>query len=410
MRMEGQTFLKTLHVQNLLSYGSEGITIDLAPLNVLIGPNASGKSNIIESISLLQAMPGNFAAPIRASGGIDNWLWKGNNGANAPPSATLEVIASFPIGMMPLRYRMTFTMVNQRLEIVDEAIENEVPVGNNPDTYFFYRYQQGFPVLNVRTTLEDEAGSDRGRTRRSLKREDMKPDQSVLSQRKDPDLYPELTYLGNQFAAIRFYREWNLGRGTEPRKPQKPDGPDDFLEEDARNLGLVLNTLQHTSSTKQEIIAYLQMFYPLAEDITTRIHGGTVQLFVHERGLREPVPATRLSDGTLRYLCLLAVLCHPAPPPLICLEEPELGLHPDILPTIAELLTAASRRTQLIVTTHSDVLVSALSDIPQAILVCERDDQGSMLHRLDQQQLQEWLEDYTLGELWRMGEIGGNRW
>lgn len=314
MRMEGQTFLKTLHVQNLLSYGSEGITIDLAPLNVLIGPNASGKSNIIESISLLQAMPGNFAAPIRASGGIDNWLWKGNNGANAPPSATLEVIASFPIGMMPLRYRMTFTMVNQRLEIVDEAIENEVPVGNNPDTYFFYRYQQGFPVLNVRTTLEDEAGSDRGRTRRSLKREDMKPDQSVLSQRKDPDLYPELTYLGNQFAAIRFYREWNLGRGTEPRKPQKPDGPDDFLEEDARNLGLVLNTLQHTSSTKQEIIAYLQMFYPLAEDITTRIHGGTVQLFVHERGLREPVPATRLSDGTLRYLCLLAVLCHPAPP------------------------------------------------------------------------------------------------
>lgn len=87
-----------------------------------------------------------------------------------------------------------------------------------------------------------------------------------------------------------------------------------------------------------------------------------------------------------------------------------MGLHPDILPTIAELLTAASRRTQLIVTTHSDVLVSALSDIPQAILVCERDDQGSMLHRLDQQQLQEWLEDYTLGELWRMGEIGGNRW
>jgi predicted ATPase len=408
--MEGQTFLKTLHVQNLLSYGSAGITIDLAPLNVLIGPNASGKSNIIESISLLQAMPGNFAAPIRASGGIDNWLWKGNNGANVPPSATLEVIASFPIGMMPLRYRMMFTMVNQRLEIVDEAIENEAPVGNNPDTYFFYRYQQGFPVLNVRTTLEDEAGSDRGRTRRSLKREDIKPDQSVLSQRKDPDLYPELTYLGNQFAAIRFYREWNLGRGTEPRKPQKPDGPDDFLEEDAHNLGLVLNNLQHTSGTKQQIITYLQMFYPLAEDITTRIHGGTVQLFVHERGLRQPVPATRLSDGTLRYLCLLAVLCHPAPPPLICLEEPELGLHPDILPTIAELLTVASQRTQLIVTTHSDVLVSALSDIPQTILVCERDDQGSMLHRLDQQQLQEWLEDYTLGELWRMGEIGGNRW
>jgi len=78
----------------------------------------------------------------------------------------------------------------------------------------------------------------------------------------------------------------------------------------------------------------------------------------------------RLSDGTLRYLCLLTILCHPAPPPLICIEEPELGLHPDILPEVAKMLVDAASRTQLIVTTHSDILVDCLSDHPEAIVVC----------------------------------------
>ncbi len=146
------------------------------------------------------------------------------------------------------------------------------------------------------------------------------------------------------------------------------------------------------------------------EDLTTPIQGGTVQVFIHEKGLHNPIPATRLSDGTLRYLCLLTILCHSAPPPFVCIEEPESGVHPDILPTLADLLVDASRRTQLIVTTHSDTLVSALSAVSEAVLVCERDADGSRLRRLDPDQLQIWLEQYSLGELWRMGEIGGTRW
>ena len=124
----------------------------------------------------------------------------------------------------------------------------------------------------------------------------------------------------------------------------------------------------------------------------------------------ELVPATRLSDGTLRYLSLLAILCHPTPPPVECIEEPELGLHPDILPTIAELLKNASQRTQLIITTRSDALVSALSDTPEAIVVCEPGPDGTQLRRLDRESLSEWLDRYSLGEIWRMGEIGGTRW
>jgi len=126
--------------------------------------------------------------------------------------------------------------------------------------------------------------------------------------------------------------------------------------------------------------------------------------------LKDPIPASRLSDGTLRYLCLLSILCHPSPPPLICLEEPEVGLHPDILHTVAELLVEASKRTQLIVTTHSDILVSALSEQPESILVCEHDEGGTHMKWLEQEQLKEWLKKYSLGDLWLRGQLGGVRW
>ena len=104
------------------------------------------------------------------------------------------------------------------------------------------------------------------------------------------------------------------------------------------------------------------------------------------------------------------MLLNPTPPPLICLEEPEIGLHPDIMPTLADLLREASARTQLIVTTHSDALVDALTQTPDAVLVCEKTNAATTLKRLDRDTLSIWLKDYTLGQLWRSGEIGGNRW
>lgn len=133
-----------------------------------------------------------------------------------------------------------------------------------------------------------------------------------------------------------------------------------------------------------------------------------MQVFLEEEN--RSIPATRLSDGTLRYLSLLAILCHPNPPPLVCIEEPELGLHPDILPSLARLLQEASSRMQLIVTTHSDILVDALSDTPECIVVCEKHDGATRMTRLNADDLKEWLEHYTLGQLWQKGQIGGTRW
>lgn len=184
--------------------------------------------------------------------------------------------------------------------------------------------------------------------------------------------------------------------------------PNEWLEPDASNLGLVLNRLRREPAVKERLLAALQTLYEGIDDFDVQIEGGTVQVFLHEGSFT--VPATRLSDGTLRYLCLLAILCHPNPPPLMCIEEPELGLHPDVLPTLADLLKKASERTQLIVTTHSDVLVDALTDRPEAVMVAEKTANGTTLSRLDAQQLQPWLEKYHLGQLWTRGEIGGTRW
>ena len=143
-------------------------------------------------------------------------------------------------------------------------------------------------------------------------------------------------------------------------------------------------------------------------DFDFRVEGGTLQVFFTEGDFT--IPASRLSDGSLRYLCLLAILCDPDPPPLIGIEEPELGLHPDLLPNLADLLVEASKRCQLIVTTHSDMLVDALTEQPESIVVCEKQEGKTSMRRLDPKELTPWLEKYRLGQLWISGELGGTRW
>lgn len=386
--------IRNIKLHNLLSFGPDTPLLEMGPLNVLIGPNGSGKSNLIEAIGLLQAAPRDLTAPIREGGGIGDWIWRGEPKAS---SAQIEVLVENPKGPQALCYRLGFEEKGQRFELTDERIENEKPDAGHDQPYFYFAYQHGFPYLNVKETGQ-----------RRLLREEIDAEQSILSQRKDPDHYPELTYLGEVFGRIRLYREWTFGRYTAPRLPQKADLPNDFLGEDGKNLGLVLNRLKREPKVKARILEALRKLYEGVSDFDIIIEGGTVQVFFQEGHIT--VPATRLSDGTLRYLCLLAILCHPKPPPLVCIEEPELGLHPDILPTLAELLREASERCQLVVTTHSDVLVDALTDTPESVVVCEKHHGQTNMRRLDKADLSDWLERYSLGELWRKGELGGNRW
>ena len=395
-------FLRTIKLRNILSFGPDTPELELQSLNVLIGPNGAGKSNLIEAISLLQAAPTNLLDPIRAGGGIAEWLWKGSDN----PVAEIDATVSYPQGIMPLRHRLRFTKVGQRAELVDEAIEDEHPDSPDADAYFYYRYLSGDPVLKLKA--DASAGDRRGRREAHAKH--LPVSQSILTARKDPDQFPEVTYLGIEYAKIRLFREWSLGRNTQPRKPQPPDLPGDFLDEDAANLALVLNDLESRSGLRSSLVEQLREADESIVDFSTRVLGGSIQLYLHYAGLKASVPATRLSDGTIRYLCLLAVLCHPEPPPLVCLEEPELGLHPDLLGKLADLLIDASHRMQLIVTTHSDVLVDGLTKVPEAVVVCEKKNGSTTMTRRTSADLAVWLKDYGLGQLWRSGEIGGNRW
>jgi predicted ATPase len=241
-----------------------------------------------------------------------------------------------------------------------------------------------------------------------LQRQTIAHDLSILSQRRDPEELPELAHLADRYERIRLYREWTFGRNSVFRTPQAADLRGDILEENLLNLGLFLNHLRGFPKAKTEIRLHLRDLYDGLDDFDVSVRGGTVEVFLTEGDF--VFPASRLSDGTLRYLCLLAILCDPNPPPLICLEEPELGLHPDLLPRLADLLLAASQRTQLVVTTHSDILIDSLTDHPEYVVVCEKQNHQTTATRLSREKLGDWLKDYRLGELWTRGQIGGVRW
>jgi len=394
--VQGKKFLRSIRLKNLLSYGSEGASLELEPLNVLIGPNAAGKSNLIAAISLLAAAPRDLLKPIREGGGVAEWIWKGSGEHR---SGEVEVVLQSSPSAQALTYSLEITGEQDRFRIGRERLAEAAA----PEKVFFST--DGYNAILPRQLAGAGWISDSASPRSSLRQQ-----QSVLSQVKEELIYPQLTHVGEKLGQIRFFREWALGRQSPVRQPQRTDLPDDFLLEDASNLAVIVNDLLKSVETKKILIEKLKLCDEKVEDLTARIEGGLIQLFLHETGHRMPVPAVRLSDGMLRYLILLAILCHPNPPPLICLEEPEIGLHPDLLPTVADLLVEAAQRTQLIVTTQSSTLVSCLSESPEAVVVCERDDAGTNLRRLEPAKLHFWLDRHDLGEIWSMGEIGGNRW
>ena len=142
------SFIQRLRLSGLLSFPPDMEFFELHPLNVLIGPNVSGKSNFIEALELLRALPVDFSAAIRDGGGAEEWLWKGCK-PSAPATIEVETDPGLNTGP-PLRYRLSFTAVGQRVQILDEAIE-EAYFQQGFKPYFYYTFQQGRPVINVRT-------------------------------------------------------------------------------------------------------------------------------------------------------------------------------------------------------------------------------------------------------------------
>ena len=321
-----------------------------------------------------------------------------------------------PGGM--LRYCLTLVDRDGRPIVADECVELLNVSLETPDKTAYYRPSRDEKVasaLNLAAWQVLESKDARNpifpqfvRTREGVVEfaSEYRPDESLLSFYASPG-FPALWHLREQYGRIRLFRDWSFGPDATLRQPCSAHARSDFLDEGGENLPLVLSNLHGAS--KRKLLEALRRLFDGIVDFHCPVTSGLVSLFLEESGGRS-IPATRLSDGTLRYLCLLAVLLHPEPPSLIGIEEPELGLHPDLLPGLADLLVEASERTQLIVTTHSDVLVDALTDRPESVVVCEKHDGQTEMRRLDKADLAKWLKDYRLGDLWRSGELGGNRW
>ncbi len=402
--MDGRRLIEKIKLRNILSFGDKGEEIALEPLNIIIGPNASGKSNLVEVIKLLRdGANGRFPNTIINGGGISEYLWKGTMQI---PKAEIESIILLQDSDL-ISYNLEFTRIGQQIEIIKEEIFN---TKIQHEQAFYYRNKDGkAEIANWTKTIPWE--NFRWGEIIPLDRSKFNWQQSILSQIKDPTNYLIISELTDSFESIEIFKDFVFGNMRHPRHPVQINTFGEFLYPNAENLAIVLYNLQSKHfQAYQEIIKNLKRVYERIERLVINLQQGTLQIYFEEKGLDSQVSATRLSDGTLRYLCLLAILCHPEPPPLICIEEPENGLHPDILPTIAELLKEASQRTQLIVTTHSDILVSAFSDMPEAVLVCEKDEDGTHFKRLEKDGLKEWLDEYSLGDLWLKGEIGGTRW
>jgi predicted ATPase len=394
---DGPIHISRITPKGLLSFGSEFSGVDLQSLNVLIGPNGSGKSNLIETIALLRAIPVSVEEHFLKCGGFEHWCWKGLTPLLSP---SLAVDVPTWLRAAVLHHSLQFGNVPPGLFFVSEERITKTHGQESPAEEYVQDLAQARPKLLSR---------DHDGVRTWVELPEKTYSKSVLALIRDSVHFPELSSLTNTYERIRIYREWTFGRNAVFRVPQKADMRSDSLNEDFSNLGMVLNRLKATQpAAKRAILTGLQVLYEGITDFNVLIQGGSVQVFFTEGEF--VIPATRLSDGTLRYLCLLAILCDPTPPPMVCIEEPELGLHPDVLPSLADLLKEAAMRTQIIVTTHSDILVDAMSDRLESIIICEKHNGQTEMTRLSSAELVVWLGKYRLGQLWLDGQIGGKRW
>lgn len=432
--MAQQPFLKSIRPVNLLSFGPNTEEIELRPLNILIGPNGSGKSNLIEVIGLLNKLPDKEPwSTVIQTGGAPEWIWKGRSPEECLPSLSIKAAGSlYPTtkpqaGMLYKRQGLEGLYGTLGSEDwTEKTVSYSIELRDRENT--FEVVTERFEELNrgendpIKTPWLDRDGwtgqiHDANLQLDSPERfPSLPPNRSVLSMFSGAanisGHVPQIQEFAEKVESFAVHRDWVFGSGSQIRDIQAA-GLDSYrLAGDLSNLAQVLKAWRDRGDQAvfYRLIEMLRRFYEPVKDVDTELLGTHLRIMIKEDGLNSRTPASRLSDGTLRWLMLLIVLLDPTPPPVTCIDEPELGLHPDAIHTLADLLVEASTRTQLIVTTHSDALLDAFTDTPEVVCVCEKVEGSTVIQRLDKEHLKVWLDQYSLGKLWMSGEIGGNRW
>lgn len=348
--------------------------LELRPLNILIGANGAGKSNFVSFFKFLNYMTSkNLQLHIGRQGGANAIL---HYGVKNTPQLESSIYFETPAGKNYHHMRLV-NAAGDTLIFADEQIsftKNDSPEIRKPVSLGAGHKET---ILSEFDSLSKNVSS----TAKAIR--------SIMNQ-------------------WRFYQFHDTSAQANIKQKAKIE-VNRYLMDDAGNLSAFLYLLKGKEPQHyKRIVATIQLIAPFFDDFylePTPENEEVILLQWKEKDSEMIFNANQLSDGTLRMMALITLLLQPNLPTLICIDEPELGLHPYALQVLASLLKNAATRSQIIVATQSVPLVNTLE--PEDLIVVNRRDNQSTFKRLNSSELEHWLQDYTLGELWEKNVIGG---
>lgn len=395
--------MKILELQSRGFRSLKDVTWKPGDLNLIIGPNGSGKSNVLRLLQLVSASAqGKLGDYIKASGGIDPLLWDGRATEIDWKIRVSPVEAGRNEEKESLTYEATLGQIGKsgtyRLERELLGNYHRVLSGERSEPFKLIDRRN----LQARVYDQNEHGL-------VAPAEELSEEETLLSLAGGPFTHnSSIPPFRRQMSAWSIYQDLHVNQDSVIRQASVAR-LDKRVAPDGQNLISVLHTLYTGDRDfKNEINAAMKTAY--GEDFEELVFPPAadqrIQLRVRWRSLQREQSAADLSDGTLRFLFLLTVLASPDAAPLIAIDEPETGLHPGMLPIIAEYAVAAAQTSQVILTTHSPQFLDAFdAEAPVTTTVASWDQGQTLLRVLDGEKLREWLKEYSLGKLLASGEL-----
>lgn len=359
--------------------------IELQPLNILIGANGAGKSNFVSFFQLLkEAAAKSLDLAVAKQGGADAILHFGTKITRHLDAAIFFQNKAYRLRLVPVR--------ENKLFFAGEEAGSTARFGTHAPPPGTVRHSFGTPISSEEPRNRESNILAKGRVYSKLGWRDMPA--------------------RDAFKVISGWVVYHFNDTSEfaGMRQQKPINDNEFLRQDAENLAAFLFKLRQTEPMAyQKIRDVVWLAAPFFDDFKLRPVTANLELIQLEWtqvGSDYPFRPSQLSDGTLRFICLATALLQPNPPATMLFDEPELGLHPFALGLLASLFKQAAKSGgQVIVCTQSASLLNEFE--PEDVIVVDREDGQSTFRRLDKANLSEWLENYSLGELWQKNIFGG---
>ncbi len=323
--------------------------LELGQINVITGSNGCGKSNLYKAVHLLsKSAKGELAKSLATEGGMASVLYAGQRPTLTRTKKPVRMILTAITDEYSYELSCGLPQTSLSMFGLDPQVKEEsVWHGKTKrkSTLFLERKVGSAYVL-------DESGT---RVEYPLC---FDQSESTLSQLQEPHLYPELSSLRERMRRWRFYHHFRSDGLSPIRQPQTAVRTP-ILSDDGHDLAAALQTIIEIGDDAR-LHDLIDDAFPGSSIIITSDQS-KFKVSLKQPGIKRPLEAQELSDGTLRYLCLVAALMSPRPPCFLALNEPEMSLHPDLMAPLANLIHAASNTTQVFLTTHSKGLVKAMS-------------------------------------------------